>query len=743
MKYKKILALILTMALAVTTLSGCSATGKLARRLLERAIEKETAQMEEINSSEETEPSAEETEEKPAQEEAIQEEPETLPEYTPCVPAYELDDSLSNVENTDRFYFQDHMKQKLVENQFLVEDSSYGEFFDLYEFNRYMQIPNFITTDSMMHTYHLYFSMLQKNTERDYLVDLVDAMSTVMLTDTLKQYEVLRGTEWEDAAAMNVIFFAVGASLMGEDTDEVPDELMQTAQKEIGLIADAEGIADSPLFGIMEDYSQYQPRGYYEGDETLEQYFRTMMWYGRCNFAWDEEIQNRASLLMTMALQGDAGQAWETVYSITSFFAGASDDAGYREYQPIIEKVYGKNVTIDDLPGDTGAYQEFQKLTGELDPPEVQSLVLVDEEKTDGQKERVVGYRFMGQRYSLDASIFTQLCYSEVKENPDGDKRMLPDALDVPAAMGSETAAQILQDQGHFEYQNYEQNMNRVQTTIADATDEFWNSSLYSSWLNTLRPVLEEKGEGYPSFMQSTEWNKKNLESFLGSYTELKHDTVLYSKQFLAEMGGGDEELDDRGYVEPEPELYDRLAKLAKKTSDGLQKYGVIARKDVENLARLQELSEQLMTISIKELTCQEITEEDYELIRCYGGSIEHFWTEVVKEQTDSSYISSQEFPAALVVDIATDPNGAVLEEAIGGISEIYVVVPVDGKLRLAKGGVFTYYQFVQPLSERLTDSKWRQMIGMEVTEDMEYQRDESITQPEWTQSYRASRIFD
>lgn len=56
----------------------------------------------------------------------------------------------------------------------------------------------------------------------------------------------------------------------------------------------------------------------------------------------------------------------------------------------------------------------------------------------------------------------------------------------------------------------------------------------------------------------------------MGSWTELKHDTVLYSKQFMAEMGGGDEELDDRGYVEPEPELYYRLSKMAENTSKGL-----------------------------------------------------------------------------------------------------------------------------------------------------------------------------
>ena len=54
--------------------------------------------------------------------------------------------------------------------------------------------------------------------------------------------------------------------------------------------------------------------------------------------------------------------------------------------------------------------------------------------------------------------------------------------------------------------------------------------------------------------MQNEEWTKKNLECFAGSFAELKHDTVLYTKQIMAEMGWYMEEVtDDRGYVEPEP----------------------------------------------------------------------------------------------------------------------------------------------------------------------------------------------
>ena len=743
---KRYVAIALICSMVFSGLTGCSSVGKIVETAKNHILTETSEEVKEPaeEPAVEQSPQAEKTEETEETEEEPAEVIDEMPEYIPSVPSYTVEADLSNVENADRFYFQDHMKEKLTENLFLVENGNWGEFFDLYESNRYLQCPSFITTDSMMHTYHLYFSMLQKNTELGYLADLVNALSVRMAEEALSQHEQLIGTEWEDAAERNVVFFTVGASLMGEEVAGVPTELQEKAQEEVQLIYDAQGIENSPLMEAPEDYSQYKPRGYYEGNELLEKYFRTMMWYGRCNFAQKDETANRAALLMTMALEGEAKENWEAVYSITSFFAGASDDSGYEEYAPLIREAYGEKVDLTDLIGNDTSFQRYQQLTAELDPPAINSVVFPDDEGKTDKNEEAKGYRFMGQRYSLDAAVFTQLCYSKVEAAPDGSQRMLPDALDVPAAMGSEAALQILEDNGHFYFEGYEQNMNAVRERIQKAPAAFWSASLSSGWLYTLQPLLEEKGEGYPSFMQNTEWNKKNLEGFLGSWTELKHDTVLYSKQFMAEMGGGDEEIDDRGYVEPQPELYYRLSALAKKTSQGLEQYGIISDDDIENLAKLSELADRLMDISIKELTGQEVTEDDYELIRTYGGNIEHFWEAAIRSQADDAEsISSQEFPAALVVDVATDPNGSVLEEAIGGVSDIYVIVPIDGKLRITKGGVFTYYQFEQPISERLTDSEWRKKIGMELTDDMEYQPDDSIEQPEWTQSYRSEWIYE
>ena len=345
----------------------------------------------------------------------------------------------------------------------------------------------------------------------------------------------------------------------------------------------------------------------------------------------------------------------------------------------------------------------------------------------------------MGQRFTIDAAVMQNLIYSSVGRNSEGSRRMLPDVLDVAAALGSDTALEILAEDGVMDYENYPENMEVLRKDLSAENELLWSASLYAGWLNTLRPLLEVKGEGYPSFMQSREWTKKNLECFAGSFTELKHDTILYSKQAVAEMGGAwDEEIDDRGYVEPEPLVYARFASLAERTAQGLKEYGLLSPQDEENLSLLAQMAAQLYTISNKELQDETLTDKEYDFIRGYGGSIEHFWYEAVKETADSEWMDSAECPAPVVADIATNPDaGQVLEIATGKPSDILVVVNVDGVLKIARGSVYSFYQFTWPASDRLTDSKWRQMTGSQADEDGNYIYRNPVEKPIWTDSYR------
>lgn len=655
---------------------------------------------------------------------------------TPCVEPYTVEPDLSNVDNLWQFYLDDAVKDKLAENGFVVFGDAEREFFQIYEIDRYEQIAHFVTVDSLMHTYHLYFSYLLKNIEKTSLSENIRQLSGRMYDNSVAQYEKMKGSEWESAARRNVAFFNVGAKLLDDNTVINPDAA-DMVEYELDCIGKADTIYESAVTGEMEDYTQYIPRGYYDGDEELERYFKAMMWYGRIHFEQKKEDLDRSALLISMALLEDeeAYGLWESLYAVTSFFAGASDDPGVCEYESVVKEAYGNGTGTEDLIGNTEAFARFHELTGALTPPQINSVPI-----GDGEDNVILGFRFMGQRFTIDGAIMQKLIYSAVKENGDGDKRMLPDVLDVPAALGSDAALKILEESGAADYAGYSENMSKLRETLSQENGALWSASLYAGWLHTLRPLLEVKGEGYPVFMQSEEWQKKDLECFAGSFTELKHDTILYAKQVIAEMGGGgyEQEPDDRGYVEPEPVVYARFVELADRTAQGLEKYGMLNGAEKENLTRLSQIAGQLLEISKKELREELLTDEEFDFIRNYGGNIEHFWYEAAKAANGGEEgVEAQEFPSALVVDIATNPNGEVLEAATDVPSLLYVIVKVDGKLKIARGSVYSFYQFSWPMEDRLTDAKWRQMIGVMPGEDGTYNFDMPVRKPEWTESYR------
>jgi len=665
---------------------------------------------------------------------------ETKIDVIPAVKTYEMLSDLDMAVNGGAFSFNDEERELMLKNRFFVQYGYIKEFFKIYEMNRYGYEANFVTVDSMMHTYHLFFSYLLKNLERGSLSGTIADISSLMVEESLRQYSELKGTEWEEAAVRNIEYFGVAQTLI-EGGSDVPGFAQQTVTDEVDKIMAADSIYDCDITGAMLDYSQFKPRGYYEGDPALEKYFRAMMWYGQVNFTQSDEDLERSTVLMILALKEAAMDMWEELYTITSFFAGSSDDLTYYEYYPVITAAYGEDIKAEDLAGKTDEWEAFRTLSRDSMPsPAINSIPIYDDEDPETISTEInKGYRFMGQRFSIDEAVFQKLIYENVQPDPEGRKRMLPDTLDVAAALGSDKALEILDEQGDTAYENYTENMDFLQDAIATADDSLWEASLYSSWLYTLKPLLDEKGDGYPDFMRSEEWLKKDIETFAGSYAELKHDTILYAKQAMAEMGGGPiPEYDDRGYVEPEVEVWARFAALAEMTAEGLKSYGVISAEDEEELYLLSELAKSLRTISEKELREELLTDEEYDLIRYFGGNLEHFWMKVYENESDRPTIN--DFPSAIIADVATDPNGRCLEVGTGCPGRIYVLVYFDGGYHICSGAVYTFYQFEQPLSDRLTDSSWRQMMGIEVDASGRY-NEQKKAPPQWTMSYKTSRF--
>jgi len=647
---------------------------------------------------------------------------ETPVKVTPAIEPYKADSDLGNITNKDLFKFSPTAKGLFIKNSFVVVPNSYTkEFFALYNDNKFRKMPSFITTDSVLHSYHLFFDHLLRVVETEELAPELAELTKAMLSQSQNQYETLKGTDWESAARRNVGFFAVAGKLLDSDMP-IPPIVKNEAEKEMALMESHQGVAVSPLMDIggsgggdplLEDYSQYIPRGHYERTDLLKAYFKSMMWYGRLTFRTKNENETKSALLITLALDKESTRRkWEQIYTTTNFFVGKSDDISYYQLKELADKIYGKNASPKRVVPNPDKWNSFLADVRKLEPPAVNSIPVFNITSSADLDNKTKGFRFMGQRFTLDASIFQQLNPNQVGDNSLGNQRMLPKGLDIPAAMGSTEAYAILQSMKETDYRNYPENMSKLKTYISGLKNEIWRQNLYWGWLYALKPLVQEKPEGYPSFMRTSAWVRKELNTYLGSWTELKHDTILYAKQFYALRGIASKDvIDDRGYVEPNPYVYARLASLVKMTEDGLQDSELLNEQDKSSLERMEKLVLSLKTISEKELSNTPLTDEEYELIRSYGSQLKDFWLDALKDEGIDDSSTDNDRPAALVADVATNPySKQVLEEATGRIFDIYVVVPVDGKLRIASGGIYSYYEFPWPLNDRLTDTKWREM---------------------------------
>ena len=650
----------------------------------------------------------------------------------PAVPAYST--NLDGVDNPQAIHhLSDAQRDLLEQNGFVVVPTEIWQIYTIYQSAEKNGEPVLVTTDAMLHTFHILYDYCLRFAEIEHFVDDLQGLNATMIEAAQAQYAGASG-DVHEAARRNLAFFTVASALLDPGT-EIPAVVADDVSAELSLIEAHSGFAPSPIFGYKEDYSQYVPRGHYTRNETFERYFKAMMWYGRMAFRLKPgdnpealemgRMETRQAILIVSALlnaqvDGEPGlDVWERIYEPTVFFVGKTDDLNVYDYAKAIRAVYGDELALDTL-ADDDKLDAFIEQAMTLRPPKIVGGYVTDQEDPQVVTK---SFRFMGQRFIPDSYIFQQLVYDKVKlyqgddrpftlvDSQAGPIRGFPRGLDVPAVFGSARAEAILHSEGDTEYDGYDAQLAKLRAEFAALPDEQWTENLYWSWLYSLRPLLEVKGEGYPVFMQNQAWADKDLNGFLGSWTELRHDTILYAKQSYTVMATGimpEPEL-VRGYVEPQPEVYARLAALARQMRDGLDGRGLLNDELRQKISRLEDLLLELKTISEKELTNQPLTEDEYALIRNIGDTLEGITTFSTKMEKELA--SETDERMAIVADVHTDVNsGQVLEEGVGDAFTIYAVVPVQGHTVVARGGVFSYYEFKQPMSERLTDEAWQAM---------------------------------
>lgn len=629
-------------------------------------------------------------------------------------------------------------------------------------YDRKPENTKLVTPDIVLHAYHKYFEMTLEQLEQNelsadlnnFLIGLHNNLAAAVSNNTgyakeryqnLEAQIVLARVLFENKNPAKPDYFptpeaetvylekdkpidsaANAKIILAKYSADLTPDLISAIESDIDKIYAATEVGKSPLFSqysdeLKTDYTQYTPRSHYTKNSALRAYFRTMMYLGRSSYFLKKDIGIvDANLLVKQFSVENNGAApldsWNKIMAITGFYAGQSDDLTYTEWQDYAVKILGANVTADSDLTSAANIAKLAENLNQLRLPKILSDVVISEDifsmtKADLLRDSL-SFRVFGQRFTFDAWVLNDLTAGQ--EKTEVKLPSTPSALFVNAAMGDLRAAEYVQeflkrDAGFkaAEVIGFLTKLDQKKSDIIKVKKDEWFNSMGSAWLYVLGSLTHNFGDKYPLYMRTASFLDKQIQTFLGSYAELKHDTLLYAKQSYAELGGGggDQAIPPvvKGFVEPNLEFWNRFNELIGRTEEFFVTNDLL--KDSNALARLREfkkISVFYEDFAKKEMQSVAISDDDYEKLRTTKLS---FMAEPFGGESPDE-ISGQ---VALIADIHTDAlRGEILYEATAKPYLMLAIVANEDSPRVVASLVYNHYELTAPLVKRLTDEDWR-----------------------------------
>jgi hypothetical protein len=317
---------------------------------------------------------------------------------------------------------------------------------------------------------------------------------------------------------------------------------------------------------------------------------------------------------------------------------------------------------------------------------------------------------------------------------------MMPATLDMAfAALGNDAATPLLAAElGRYDYASELGAMR----TLADAHGaDHWGSNLYNLWLSALRalsPPRELKGTGMeiPSVARTEGWSRRILNTQLASWAELRHDTLLYTKQSYTSTPAC--EYPD-AYVEPYPAFWERLAAFGKTGLQLVSGLGLdAAMYDTKQMTgyftKVEEVATLLGDMAVRQGTGQPFTAAQLAFVNqavslvpygCVQQTAAGWYAELFFDPSESINFDPT------IADVHTQPAdeggnpvGRVLHVGTGRPRLMVITVDTCADVRAYVGLASAYYEKITKDWKRLTDPEWAMELDGPPPPEVDWQRD-------------------
>ena len=612
-----------------------------------------------------------------------------------------------------------------------LEPPSFGSgFLEIYK----NDLPVFVSTDAILHALHMSYDAILKDVERGvlrpHLVTLLDR-----LHNTLPEL----AANYADQAAMALplrdldLYLTVPRRLLGQKAVALFAENNDPVAQLLQHISALQPI-EYPLFatsGRTIDFSQFRVRGHYTESEELSQYFEAMMWLGRIEIylsapqagtaqpsAADLKRQTvTAALLVELFERAAAHDLYQRMENIIQTMVGASDNVSLPQLQALLAET---NLQRADQLLDDQVLAQFQQQLASKDYAQqrILSQILLGDPFAPQQIQPAAAFLLFGQRFIIDSFISGNVVYDKITHQGNKVFRGLPSSLDVLFSLGNNAAAQLLESE--LDQYHYASNLAALRYLLDAFEPQYWNTTLYSTWLNAIRalnPPAERSG--LPPFMRTAPWWQQKMNTQLAAWAQLRHDNLLYAKQSYT---GGIVCMYPESYVEPFPAFYDAVSTFGAR---GAALFASVDFSDdflgdriVGYFQGMAAISDSLGQIAQKQLDKAPLSETERTFLKTMLFEIPVGCTTSYGGWYSRLYYRGEEdlmLPDMVVADIHTQPTdatgapvGHVLHVGTGPLNMAVLVAPLpDGREVAFIGPVMSYYEHVSLNFARLTDEEW------------------------------------
>jgi hypothetical protein len=626
-------------------------------------------------------------------------------------------------------------------------------------------LPVLVTTDSMLHALHRSFDSILMELENHYFWSGLTGIVASGQEELKKAIKDNPPPALADNCKDVDLFLTVAEHLLqGAGArengaglgDKLPVPSRTGVDREaLDLLKKVENLAMSQtaIYGGSRkiDFTQFVPRGHYTRSENLKRYFRAMMWIGRADTGWfilpvdpgsgilcdDRRELRNAMLLVYLLDRSGALPRLQQMDDAVNFLIGRSDNLSIFQLREMMRQEGITTLADIAAPGSVKRVQQALR-TSKHRRPMIVSLVLHSDPGSPGpQVPAPAQFQMFGQRFAMDSFVLSQVVFDRIVYQGRKMERRLPTGLDAMAALGNSEVLPLLR--GELEKWNYSANLLACREFVEGASPAFWKDNLYSIWLDSLRTFNTDRtGEHhFPQAMKTQAWQRKELQTQLASWAELRHDTILYVKQSYSAASCAY----PAGYVEPYPEFYARVKqftdkaqelfadwKLRSNDQDPMPKHYVAFFKNFsEKMAKLEVLAR-------KELKAEPFSKEETDFVKktliaarnCDGTPIFDGW--YPRLYYDQMAFNTWE---PTIADVHTDPmTSRCLEVGTGDANYCVIAVDNEQQRRVYVGPIYSYYEFSQPIGDRMTDEAWRARLAT----------GRGPARPEWVAEFQAAR---